>query len=289
MDKGGLSRVVTTVLLILLIIIALMIYWGFLKVEIVSDSEEASNIFSCVQTDIRVLSCEINPGVEAPVGPVNCPDFDGDNNVGVNDQLAFFASWGELGGVCPPLPEECPWDIDNDTLINGLDFSYLFCFWGPIDCSNFESISDQCVSDGDGDGIPTQCDSDDSDDRVCEPFVLNCASGIDMPSDGDTCDDCASGHYNPAADGCGDNIVRVEFKRNVGGGDLDGAKFVFGYDSGEKIIVDYDSDIEELERLSNDTHIASVLSGNLPANVDVAPVLDNGYLCPQKKLDVKCI
>ena len=79
-------------------------------------------------------------------------------------------------------------DNDNDTCDD--------CSGGTYDTSNDgwdydgDGICDTGDADDDNDNVPDNQDSDDNNEFEC------------MNTDGDSCDDCASGFYNPDDDGC---------------------------------------------------------------------------------------
>ena len=79
-------------------------------------------------------------------------------------------------------------DNDNDTCDD--------CSGGTYDTSNDgwdydgDGICDAGDADDDNDNVPDNQDSDDNNEFEC------------MNTDGDSCDDCASGFYNPNDDGC---------------------------------------------------------------------------------------
>jgi hypothetical protein len=78
-----------------------------------------------------VLIGGFQPGLGSPEVGLPCPaDFDGSNDVGVNDFFALLQNWG----MCPASPAACPWDIapgggDGDVGVD--DFFALLQNWGP--------------------------------------------------------------------------------------------------------------------------------------------------------------
>ncbi len=55
---------------------------------------------------------------------IECPDFSGDGNVGVNDLVALIAAWNCTG---------CIEDIDNDGIVGVNDLIVLISYWGPCE------------------------------------------------------------------------------------------------------------------------------------------------------------
>ncbi len=117
-------------------------------------------------------------------GLCNVGDADDDND-GVPDAAPDPA---------PLNPDVCG-DADSDTCD---DCSVGTDGFGPLadnDAANdgpdadMDGLCDAGDPDADGDGVDSGTDSDDSDPFVCQD------------TDGDTCDDCSSGMFDPAADG----------------------------------------------------------------------------------------
>jgi len=97
----------------------------------------------------------------------NLADLDGDGKVDVDDLLFLLAAWGDEGGPAdlncdgivntsdllyllaawpPDLP--CPWDFNNDGVVDELDTDIVFEHWG--DCPE---PPEECPWDLSGDGI----------------------------------------------------------------------------------------------------------------------------------------
>ncbi len=62
-------------------------------------------------------------------GCPNCPDIDGDGNVGIHDLLQMLAAHG----VCPK-DDPCPADINCDRRVDFQDLLAIISNWGPSIC-----------------------------------------------------------------------------------------------------------------------------------------------------------
>ena len=62
-------------------------------------------------------------------GCQNCPDIDGDGNVGILDLLQMLAAHG----VCPE-DDDCPADINCDKRVDVQDLLAIISNWGPSAC-----------------------------------------------------------------------------------------------------------------------------------------------------------
>jgi len=145
---------------------------------------------------------------EAPFDPLACSDHDGDGCDDCSQGLYDPAADGvdtDGDGLCDAGDD----DDDNDGVLDGTDSSPL----DPLVCSDVDGDGcDDCASglydpaadgaDNDGDGLCDLGDPDDDNDGVMDgadsapfdPFLC-------QDSDGDGCDDCASGVVNPSDDG----------------------------------------------------------------------------------------
>ena len=135
-------------------------------------------------------------GGNPPVIPADCPkpaapgepDTDGD---GVADGCDTHPNDRKLcgdsdGDTC----DDCAWgrfdpatdgpDTDGDGMCNASD---------PVDTSNCPRAAEAGQADTDADGVANFCDDQPADESACGD------------SDGDTCDDCTSGSFNPNNDG----------------------------------------------------------------------------------------
>ena len=109
---------------------------------------------------------------------LNGASFEADESTASQHDLFFeLMCCDEVAGCA--MPTACNFDAWA-TLDNG---SCLFPLPGQT-CTD-----DACESDADGDGICAQIDQDDNDPTVC------------FDGDGDGCDDCSSGTYDPLSDG----------------------------------------------------------------------------------------
>ena len=59
----------------------------------------------------------------------NCPDIDGDGNVGILDLLQMLAAHG----ACPE-DDDCPADINCDERVDVQDLLAIISNWGPSTC-----------------------------------------------------------------------------------------------------------------------------------------------------------
>ncbi len=87
-------------------------------------------------------------------------------------------------GVCDGDGSSCA-DSDNDGCLDNIDDAPYE--WD--DDYDGDSLPDDCDADDDNDGAADASDSDDNNEFVCSD------------NDGDTCDDCSAGYYDPSNDG----------------------------------------------------------------------------------------
>lgn len=138
----------------------------------------------------------------APLNPIVCGDSDGDGCddciSGTYDPNADGADL-DSDGICDSGDD----DIDGDGVANNLDEDDSddeVC--RDLDEDTCDDCSASELADNDGDGI---CDSGDDDDD--NDGILDASDSDPMNAyicgdfDGDTCDDCASGAYDPFNDG----------------------------------------------------------------------------------------
>ncbi len=119
---------------------------------------------------------------------------------------------------------DCPCgDANDDGSVDVADIVFIIdvLMWSEPDCfvcsDNDGDTCDDCSSgtydpandgwDYDGDGICDDGDSDDDNDGVIDSEDSQPNNEfICSDTDGDGCDDCSSGTYDPLNDGCGDTI-----------------------------------------------------------------------------------
>jgi hypothetical protein len=143
------------------------------------------------------------------VGDACDPDIDGDGVLNGVDNCPAVANQDQADLDGDGIGDACDPDMDNDTVPNAEDSAprdrYRCSDVDADGCDDCSSGSDDPVHDGtdtDGDGICNLGDPDDDADGVLDaddpapqnPFVCG-------DSDGDDCDDCNSGHFNPFEDG----------------------------------------------------------------------------------------
>ena len=63
-------------------------------------------------------------------GCPNCPDIDGDGQVGIFDLLQMLAAYG----ICPK-GDPCPADVNCDERVDFRDPLAIISNWGPSECA----------------------------------------------------------------------------------------------------------------------------------------------------------
>ncbi|MCH8252895.1 MAG: hypothetical protein IID36_10630, partial [Planctomycetes bacterium] len=176
-----------------------------------SNGENAANLTTAsdVLSLIDYLNAPVNPPAIPPFG-IYSTDIDHSGTFDDDDISALLALLNGDGafdvwlGTITPDPKAClnnPLDTDDDGIPDADDNC-------PIDPN-----PDQ--TDDDGDGRGAACDTDDNDPNVC------------ADTDGDGCDDCSSGTFDPGNDDADPNtpdpdpICVIDGGGGGGGGDPD--------------------------------------------------------------------
>ena len=141
------------------------------------DTEDYYGKFSRSFSDVEQWLDPNNSGATQIAGT-----YDGNNNTdNDNDGVPASEDWDDNDSyVCS--------DIDNDSCDD--------CTTGTFDLDNDgwdydgDGLCDAGDIDDDNDGATDSNDSDDNNQYICSD------------TDGDSCDDCSSGYYNPEDDGC---------------------------------------------------------------------------------------
>lgn len=192
------------------------IYLSSYTINLFLDNDNAANwAHSSSGTDGAVLSTDGDAGSPAywifdtdGDGIANIDDDDDDNDgcIDVEDPDPLTAG---IDSDADGIANNCDPDDDNDGSLDGEDAAPL----NPNQCSDIDSDGcDDCSNgtfdtnndglDTDGDGICNVGDQDDDNDGVfdsmdADPMNPNICSDVD----GDACDDCSSGTYDPNNDG----------------------------------------------------------------------------------------
>ncbi len=177
--------------------------------DLANDGQDADQDGQCNLGDLD----DDNDGVEdaldlAPLDPMRCTDSDGDSC----DDCSTGSFSTVLDGADQDLDGACDLgdpDDDNDGVEDSLDRAPL----NPLLCMDMDVDScDDCAGgmvDARDDGLDTDadglCDAGDPDDDgdgavdSIDAFPLDPMRCGD--SDGDSCEECATGTYSPASDG----------------------------------------------------------------------------------------
>ena len=127
----------------------------------------------------------------APLDGFRCRDLDGD---GCDDCGTGFDA-----------PESDGPDADGDGLCDSGDLDDDNDSWSDADelsCGSDPLVASSQPQDFDGDGVCDPLDNDDDNDGVLDPADSNPTDPtLCADTDGDGCDDCSTGSFDPALDG----------------------------------------------------------------------------------------